>query len=44
MKQQANMKFGAANRRLGSTKVALTYGFDYLYKGSLFIGANHQEM
>ena len=44
MKQQANEKFGATNHRIGSTKVATTYGFDYLYKGSLFIGANHQEM
>ena len=41
MKQQAEMKkkFGSSNHRLGlNDKVNLLHGFDYLYKGSMYIG------
>ena len=47
MKQQAEMKkkFGSSNHRLGlNDKVPLLHGFDYLYKGSMYIGESDQEM
>ncbi len=41
MKQQAEMKkkFGSSNHRLGlNDKVPLQLDFEYLYKGSMYIG------
>lgn len=47
MKQQAEQtsKFGAASHRLGiNDKVDLTYGADFLYTGSMYIGESDQRM
>ena len=38
-------KYGSANRRLGyNDRAVLTYDWEYLYKGSLFIGQSNEEV